>query len=193
MTQSILTQLVLVLAFAMDQLSISAGWESATQNGTATNATTCLATAGALSTDTTGLVGYETSTDGVAIADAISGADICGDQTLMMFGGAMSAGELALNAGYSKLDSEEADKTTMNVGLGMDVGSYALSLNYVDSTKTYLDTAVSDKQTVIEVGASTTLGDGVDLGLTFSNNSYNFAGTGAHTNYRAGAELKITY
>jgi hypothetical protein len=173
-------------AFSMDALSISAGWESATQN-VIVPAVTCLATAG----DKTLAV---TSANGaVAEADTVSGGTVCGDQTLMMFGAAMTAGELSINAGYSKLDSEEADLTTMNIGLGMDVGAYNLTLDYVDSTKGYLDTAVSDKQTVIGVGASTSLGDGVDLGLSFSNNSYNVAGTGAHTNYRAGAELKITY
>jgi len=80
----------------------------------------------------------------------------------------------------------------MSLGLGMDVGAYSLSLDYVNATKNYFR-AVSDDQTVIGVGVGTSLGDGVDLGLAFSNNSYNVAGTGAHTNYRAELELKISY
>jgi hypothetical protein len=174
-------------AFSMDALSISAGWESATQNAAGT---ACLSATSALSVDTTTVLNTNVAAD---VADAISGADICGDQTLTVLGAAMTAGEISLNAGYSTIDSEEADKTTMSIGVGMDVGAYNLALNYVDSTKTYMDTDVSDKQSVIEVAASTSLGDGVDLGLSFSNNSYNLAGTGAHTNYRAAAELKVTY
>jgi len=180
------------LAFGMDQLSISAGWESATRNDTSTTAVAgaCLASGSitAVSADVSGIAGLAS-----VVADAAGGGTICGDQTLMMLGAKMNAGELSFNAGYSVLDSEEADKTTLNVGVGMDVGAYNLGLAYVDSTKQYLDPAVSDKQTVIEVAATTALGEGVDLGLSFSNNSYNLAGSGAHTNYRAGAELKITY
>jgi hypothetical protein len=174
-------------SFGMDALTISAGWESATQNDSATGACTPLAAAG----DKTAAV---TSANGAAAeADTVSGGTVCGDQTLTAFGAVMSVSDISLNAGYSKLDSQEADVTVMNLGAGMAVGEYNLTLDYVDSKKQYLDAAIADDQTVIQVGASTSLGDGVTLGLKFANNQYNLAGTGAHTNYRAAAELKVAY
>jgi hypothetical protein len=173
-------------AFAMDALSISAGWEAATADGSS-----CVSRANA---------GAVTAVDPAAgdlkaQADEVLGGAFCGDETLMNIGAAMNVGDIALNVGWSKLDTEEADKTTMNLGLGMDVGAYNLTVDYIDSTLDYGTNfvAYNDKQTVIGVGASTSLGDGVTLGLSFANNSYNIAGTGAHTNYRTEAELKVVY
>jgi hypothetical protein len=169
-------------AFSMDTMSVSIGWESATANDTHQTCTTAnaatQAAAGSL----------------VAQADEIAGGLDCGDQTLLMFGAKMSVGDLSINGGYSQLDTEEADTTVMNIGVGMSVGDYNLTLDYVDANKDRTKLAgMEDDQTVIQVGASTSLGDGVDLGLKFSNNSYETAGLGAQTNYRANAELKITY
>jgi len=166
--------------FAAGDLSISAGWESADSVGA--SCATGVITAATLATDTL-----------IEQADKIGGADICGDQTLMMLGAKMAVGDMTINGGWSELDSEEADRSTYNIGLGMNVGDYALNVDYVNATLTYDLATLSDKQTVIGVGASTSLGDGVTLGLNFSNNSYNLVGLGAHTNYRAHAELKAVY
>jgi len=169
-------------SFAVDAMTISAGYETATAN-----------TAGDCGADGDGAGGQLTSTGLAAQAAEAFGGAYCGDQTLLAIGASMGVGELSFNAGYSKLDTEEADKTSMNVGLSMDVGAYTLGLDYVDATKAYELASAEDKQTVIGVSANTPLGDGVDLGLSFSNNSYNLAGTGAHTNYRAEAKLTVTY
>jgi predicted porin len=165
--------------FGMDALTVSAGWETATNNGSA-NCTAALAlSAAAAQSD------LETQA-------RTYGGDLCGDETVMAFGAEMAAGDLTIGAGYSTLDTEQGDETKLSVSLGMDVGDYAVSLAYADATRDYT-TDVSDKQTVIGVGASTALGDGVDLGLSFSNNQINIAGTGAHTNYRAEAKVTVTY
>ena len=168
-------------SFNMDAMSISAGYETATAN-----------TAGNCGAAPLGLGVAATETALSAQASEIAGGDYCGDMTLMAFGASMSAGELSINGGYSKLDTEEADQTTLSVGLGMDVGAYNLGLDYVNNTKDY-QLATADKQTVIGLSATTALGDGVDLGLSFSNNSYNVANTGAHTNYRAEAKITVKY
>jgi hypothetical protein len=168
-------------SFNMDAMSISAGYETATAN-----------TAGDCGAAPLGLGVAATETALSAQASEIAGGDYCGDMTLMAFGASMSAGELSINGGYSKLDTEEADQTTLSVGLGMDVGAYNLGLDYVNNTKDY-QLATADKQTVIGISATTALGDGVDLGLSFSNNSYNVANTGAHTNYRAEAKITVKY
>jgi len=169
--------------FAAGDLSISAGWENADAPAAVTSA--CA----------TGLITRATAaTDTMAEqADIIGGADVCGDQQLMMLGAAMSVGDIAINGGWSQLDSDEADVTTINLGMGMSVGDYSLTLDWVNSEKAYDLASIKDDQTVVGIGASTSLGDGVTLGLNFSNNSYNLAGLGAHTNYRAHAELKAVY
>jgi hypothetical protein len=168
--------------FGMDAMTISAGYETATAN-----------TAGNCGADGDGAAAELTSTALADQADEAFGGAYCGDQTLLAMGATMGVGDLTLNAGYSKLDTEEADKTAMNVGLSMAVGDYTLGLDYVDATKDYELASAQDKQTVLGLSASTALGDGVDLGLSFSNNSYNLAGTGAHTNYRAEAKLTVKY
>jgi len=166
-------------SFGMDALTISAGWEAATNNG------------GSDCTDAKALSAAAAEGDLETQARTYGGA-LCGDETIMALGATMAAGDLTIGAGYSTLDTEQGDETKMAVSLGMDVGAYAVGLHYVDATRDYT-TDLQDKQTVIGVDASTALGDGVDLGLSFSNNQINIAGTGAHTNYRAEAKLTVTY
>jgi hypothetical protein len=167
--------------FSLDQITIGAGFEAASNN----NASDCTAATGIAATNSP-------NASFVAQADEMAGGTVCGDESVMGIGAEMSVGDMSINAGYSKLDSDGADITKMNLGLGMAVGDYKVSLDYVDATKDY-ELAVADDQTIIAVGASTSLGDGVDLGLTFSNNQYSVAGQDAHTNYRAEAKVTITY
>jgi hypothetical protein len=171
--------------FSLDQITIGAGFEAASNNDSA-------------SCDTPlGIDGADEGDDAaegtlIAQADEMAGGTVCGDESVMGIGASMSVGDMTVNAGYSKLDSDGADITKLNLGLGMSVGDYSLTLDYIDATKDYVE-AISDDQTIIAVGASTSLGDGVDLGLTFSNNQYSVAGADAHTNYRAEAKVTITY
>jgi len=166
--------------FSLDNITIGAGFESASYKGDAT----C---------ETDPNLSDTSALGALAAASEIAVGEACGDETVTSLGATMTTGDLDLNAGYSKLDTEGGDMTTMNLGLGMAVGSYNLSLDYVNSKLAYVADVTDTDQTVIAVGASTNLGDGVDLGLTFSNNSVNVSGTGAHTNYRAEAAVTITY
>ena len=175
-------------SFSLDNITIGAGFENATFNGPST----CYEV-GDVFVAATGAGDPTANTALLAQAAEVAGGDVCGDQNIISLGATMAAGDLSLNAGYSKLDSEEADKTVMNLGLGMAVGAYNLTLDYVDAKLAYVEDVADTAQTVIAVGASTNLGDGVDLGLSFSNNQINIVGTGAHTNYRAEAKLTVTY
>jgi len=166
-------------------ITIGAGWETATAQ-----------TAGDCASIPTSIVATfaNTGTEGIAeLADGALGGDLCGDQTLMGIGASMSLADMSINAGYTKLDTEEADKTTYNVGVSTSVGAYSLGLDYVNSSKAYLLGAASHDQTVLGASLSTNLGDGVDLGLSFNTSSVDVASTGAHSNYNAEVELKITY
>jgi len=165
---------------SLDAVTIGAGFESATNNGSA-DCDTALALAD----------GDAAAGTFLAQAREFGGA-ICGDETVMAFGAEFAAGDMTVSAGYSQIDSDQADQTVMNLGLGMDVGAYALTLDYVDAERDYT-TDVADTQTIVAVGASTPLGDGVDLGLSFSNNQMAVAGTDSHTNYRAEAKITIKY
>jgi len=171
-------------------ITIGAGWESASYNSNASSAAGCIASSAAIDPD---------GTDGAlvnlaATADALLGGDLCGDQSLMGIGAEMALADMTINAGYTKLDTDEADKTTYNVGLSTSVGDYSLGLDYVNSSKSYiLASTTSQDQTVIGASLGTSLGDGVDLTLGFTSSSVDVADTGAHSNYNAEVELKITY
>jgi len=165
-------------------ITIGAGWETATANASGAEcASIPTAVVDALGDDDLNLA---------ATADNILGGDLCGDQTLMGIGASMSLADMSINAGYTKLDTEEADKTTYNIGLSTSVGDYTLGLDYVNSKKEYAVTSSLD-QTVIGASLGTSLGDGVDLGLSFNTSSVAVAETAAHSNYNAEVELKITY
>ena len=171
-------------------ITIGAGWESASYNSNASSAAGCVASSAAIDVD---------GTDGAlvnlaATADTLLGGDLCGDQSLMGIGASMALADMTINAGYTKLDTDESDKTTYNVGLSTSVGEYTLGLDYVNSSKTYiLASTTSHDQTVIGASLGTSLGDGVDLSLGFTSSSVDVADTGAHSNYNAEVELKITY
>jgi hypothetical protein len=165
-------------------ITIGAGWETATAN---TNAHADYENANGGANCVAG------GTANLAhVASDEQGGQFCGDQTLMGIGASMNVGDLALNAGYTTLDTEEADKTTYNIGLETSVGAYTLGLDYVNSSLAYEADSTHD-QTVIGASLSTALGDGVDLGLGFTSSSVDVAETGAQTNYRAEAKLTISY
>jgi len=175
-------------SMAAGDITIGAGYESATYN---TNASTANANACATAT----AAGSAASAAPLAMASAALEGDYCGDITLMGIGASMDVSDISINAGYTSLDSDGGDKVTYNIGLGTSVGDYSVSLDYVNSTLDYLfGTADADTvETVIGVGVSTSLGDGVDFSVQFNNQSVNVLDTGAHSNYHAQAKLLVKY
>jgi hypothetical protein len=145
------------VAAAMDVTGLNIGVGYATANATDGNGCAAVATAefngGTL----------------VALGDTLYGGDYCGDQTLMHVAASMDAGEISLGAGYSTLDTDEADKTVMHIEAGTSMGGYDLTLGYRQTTKDYEFGGKEDKQSVIAAGISTSLGDGVDLGLSLTS------------------------
>jgi hypothetical protein len=125
-----------------------------------------------------------------AAADHIWGGDYCGDQTLMHVAASMDAGDITLGAGYSVLDTDEADKTVMHVSADTTVGDYSVGLTYRNTVKDY-EVVVEDTQSVIALSLGTSLGDGVDLGLSFSTADTDLASQIADDNYYF-AEASLT-
>jgi predicted porin len=193
--------------FNADLMTISAGFESASSDETCgpvdyefAGATLAYTPVNAENTDT-GLDMIETSTAQALTADGlfdiVYGRDLCGDQDLVAVGMEMSAGDIGISAAYSAIDTDEADQTTMSVGLETAFGDYSLAAGYANTVLEYQAGSLEDEQTVIDVTLGTSLGDGVDLDLTFSNNDMSKAsqanGAGDTTNYRAGMEITVGF
>lgn len=175
------------LAYNADALSVSFGYEAATLNS------------GTCHVDNVA-IDVTANQTAAALVDAVYGTDVCGDQTLMAIGAAMSAGSVDLDAGYTILDSDEADRTTTTIGMSTDVGEYGLSAGYTNSKKESKYGDADTEQTVIGVGLSTSLGDGVGLSLNFSNNTWDdwaqrdaAGGNGSTTDYYAQAKISVGF
>jgi hypothetical protein len=174
------------VAMSVDALSIAAGYESASDNNNA-----CTKLAAADSADA-----LKTANSAANIVNTIYGNETCGDQTLIYVGAAMSAGNIDFDVNYSDYDTEEADETVMSINAATTVGDYDLSLGYRQNTFEYEVTA-EDTQSVVALGLGTSLGDGVDLGLSFSSSDVDLASQGAgngSTNlYYAEAKLTVGF
>jgi len=183
--------------FATDALSISAGWETASLNTNRSGQTGADAKAcdhGALT------IGATYGGAAEDIIDDVYGTDECGDQTLMMIGASMNAGDISISGAYSNLDTDEADRATTSIDLGTSVGDWSLGLGYTTATRSSKIAGSDTTQTAIGASLATALGDGVDFALKLSNNEYDSdaqstarGGNGATNDFQAIGELKITY
>jgi hypothetical protein len=124
----------------------------------------------------------------------------CGDQTATAIGATFAAGGVDLSAAWSERDTDEADLTTLSAGMSTDLGQYSLSIDWANTVKAYGLEGVEDEQTIIGATVSTALGDGVDLGLSFSTNDMSLASEefgdgndGDTNNYRAQAKITVSF
>ncbi|MBL6770305.1 MAG: hypothetical protein ISQ22_02880 [Rhizobiales bacterium] len=168
-------------------IELGAGYEAASVN--AGSAGVCAEVVAATS--------YVTARTAAQFVDDIYGGDYCGDQTLMYIGANMTAGTIDLSAGYSVLDTDEADKTVMNIGAATTVSDIDVSIDYRTTEKAYEFAGAADDQSVIAVGLGTSLGDGVDLGLSFSTSDVSLeseqGGAGDTNYYFAEASLTVGF
>jgi hypothetical protein len=118
----------------------------------------------------------------------------------MVVGAAINVGGIGLDAGWSKLDTGEADRTTTTFNLATSAGDYDLSVGYTNAVKASKLAGADTTQTAIAATVSTALGDGVKLGLTVSNNEYDDnsqaisrGGAGATNDFLAEGVITITY
>jgi hypothetical protein len=168
-------------------IEFGAGYEAASVN--AGTAGVCAEVVAATS--------YVTARTAAEFVDDIYGGDYCGDQTLMYIGANMTAGTIDLSAGYSVLDTDEADKTVMSIGAATTVSDIDVSIDYRTTEKAYEFAGAADDQSVIAVGLGTSLGDGVDLGLSFSTSDVSLeseqGGAGDTNYYFAEASLTVGF
>jgi len=179
----------------LDALAVSLGWESADAKDDS-----CHVAAGVF--DTADADGNSVNLGAASVSAAhvyntVYGTDYCGDETNMVIGAALNAGGLDIKAGYSVFDTAEADKTTMNVRLDTTMDAYSLNLQWADSVKSSKVGSKDTKQTVLAGGVSTALGDGVNMSLALSNNTYDdpsqALGNGKQTDYRAQFKIEATF
>jgi hypothetical protein len=172
------------MTFTAGDITIGGGMQSAS----AENACT-----------TTGTVSDATTAQ--ALFDLLLQGDVaCGDQTATAIGATFAAGGVDLSAAYSKRDTDEADLTTMSVGMSTSVGDYSLAVDWANTVKEYGLKGAEDEQTILGATISTALGDGVDLGLSFSTNDVSLAseiGNGGNSgdtnNYKAEAKVTVAF
>jgi predicted porin len=208
------------VGFNMDAITISGGFESASSDETCgpadyeipgltaavlpiyadDSAATVEQDADAESGDIELVAGSDAVAGSVtadALFDNIYGMDLCGDQSLVAIGASMSAGDIGINAGYSQLDTDEADQTTMSVGLSTSFGDYSLAAGWANTVLEAQAGGVENEQTVIDVALGTSLGDGVALDLNFSSNDMSkasqAAGGGDTNNYYAAMEVTVGF
>jgi len=190
-----LDTLAIGTAWKTDMMSLSFGYETATANANADTGNEC------------SLPGAITISDGTANIDAatlinlVYGTDTdCGDQTLTVIGASVNAADFTISGGYSNLDTEEADRATTSLNLSTTVSDWSVGLGYTSSTKSSYVAGADTVQTAIAATIGTSLGDGVDLGITLSNNkiddesqSVDRGGNGATNDFLAQAKLTIKY
>lgn len=200
--------------FNSDMITLSAGFENASSDETcndgAKGAITILggsdtytvtgtqaageATANAVITADTEVIHSITAADAF---DDIYGGTLCGDQSLVAIGASMDAGDISISAAYSNLDTDEADRTTTSVGVSTSFGDYSLAAGWANTKHAYARGDLEDEQTVIDVSLGTSLGDGVDLDLNFSQNDMSKAsqanGGGDTNNYYAAMEVTVGF
>jgi len=172
------------LKFSAGDITIGGGMQTA-------SAENACAAGGTLDGDTTAQDAY----------DLIFKGDLaCGDQTATAIGAEFAAGGIDLGASYSMRDTDEADITTMNVGMSTSFGDYGLSIDWTNTVKEYALEGLEDEQTIIGATLSTDLGDGVGLGLSFAANDVSLVSEengGGHAgdlnNYRAQAKITVGF
>jgi hypothetical protein len=173
------------VGMSVDMLSIALGYETASDNN---NACTSFALDGADA--------LKTANSAANIVNTIYGSEYCGDQTLLYVGAAMSAGDIDFDVNWSELDTEEADNTVMSINAATTLADFDVSLGYRQNTFEY-EAVAEDTQSVVALGLGTALGDGVDLGLTFTSSDVDLAAQGAgngSTNlYYAEAKLTVGF
>jgi len=192
--------------FNSDMITLSAGFENASSDETcgpvtfafdaATQSFESVDADDDKTTDDKAVVtAVELTADG--LYDKIYGRDLCGDQSLVAVGAEMNAGDITISAAYSNLDTDEADQTTTSVGLSTGFGDYTLAAGWAQTVLAYQAGDLEDEQTVIDVSLGTSLGDGVDLDMVFSQNDMSKAsqanGGGDTSNYYAAMEVTVGF
>jgi len=175
------------ISFAAEMLSLSVGVENADNKTDSCHTGTV----------TLDLDGTPATVAASTLFDEIYGFTKCGDESNMVVGASMSAGDIGIKAGYSSLDSEEADQTTTNVHVNTSVGDWAVNAGWVSSELQSRVGAKKIKQTILGGGISTNLGDGVTLGLSVSNNEYDdpsqTLGNGKTSDFRSQVKIEASF
>ena len=169
-------------AFDAGMATLSFGFESASSNDA-----DCSVSAAAVHTITTA----------ATLISTVYGDSVCGDMDTIAIGAEMPVSDLTLSAGYSAIDSDQADRTTMGFGVETSVGDYTIGAGYAVQTLEFELGGEEDETTAVNFTASTELGDGVELGLEFIQTDADLfsqaAGAGSNSTYTAEIALTVGF
>jgi hypothetical protein len=186
--------------FSVGDITLSGGWEAASFNASSTQSSSNACDYSSTVVIADAAAGSNDSIAASALIDDVYGTEECGDQNLMVVGAAINVGGLGLDAGWSKLDTGEADRTTTTFNLATSTGDYDLSVGYTNAVRSSKLAGADTTQTALAGTVSTALGDGVKLGLTVSNNKYDDysqatvrGGAGATSDFLAEGVITISY
>ena len=137
------------------------------------------------------------SVSAAALITAVYGDSVCGDMDTIAIGAEMPVSDLTLSAGYSAIDSDQADRTTMGFGVETSVGDYTIGAGYAIQTLEFELGGEEDETTAVNFTAETALGDGVDLSLEFIQTDADLfsqaAGAGSNSTYTAEIALTVGF
>ena len=169
-------------AFDAGMATVSFGFESASSNDA-----DCSVSAAAIHTITTA----------AALITAVYGDSVCGDMDTIAIGAEMPVSDLTLSAGYSTIDSDQADRTTMGFGVETSVGDYTIGAGYAIQNLEFELGGEEDETTAVNFTAETALGDGVDLSLEFIQTDADLfsqaEGAGSNSTYTAEIALTVGF
>jgi hypothetical protein len=173
-------------AFDAGMATVSFGFESASSNDA-----TCSQAAEAYT------IANDDAASAAALVTQIFNDSVCGDMDVIAIGAEMPVSDLTLSAGYSQIDSDGADRTTMGFGVETSVGDYTIGAGYVIQDLDFELGDEGDETTAVNFTAETALGDGVDLSLEFIQTDADLfsqaQGAGSNSTYTAEIALTVGF
>lgn len=173
-------------------LSLGGGFEKAiSDNDTPAN---CL---------TTDLATADAASDSGDFFEGLYGSSKCGDETLSAIGADIGYGEFTLSSAFSNLDTTDgSDMSVWSVGIARTFNDIDYTVGYSEETLDYARNKVNgdevqDTSKIVMLEAVKPLGEGVDLGLNFSNAEIDRAseelGNGPEDAWRAGVSVTLGF
>ena len=124
---------------------------------------------------TTDLAAADAANDSGEFFDGLYSSSKCGNETLSAIGADIGYGEFTLSSAFSNLDTTDgSDISVWSVGIARTFNDIDYTVGYSKETLDYARNKVNgdevqDTSKIMMLEAVKPLGEGVDLGLNFSN------------------------
>lgn len=152
---------------------------------------------------TTDLAAADAANDSGEFFDGLYGSSKCGNETLSAIGADIGYGEFTVSSAFSNLDTTDgSDISVWSVGIARTFNDIDYTVGYSKETLDYARNKVNgdevqDTSKIMMLEATKPLGEGVDLGLNFSNAEIDRAseelGNGPEDAWRAGVSVTLGF